>query len=64
MELDNENQLWKVFDGKIQPVNNEFFLGVMADGTVGAFDPQFMNSFIEYPRELRQVFIHSSDITV
>ena len=53
MELNNENQLWKIFDGKIQPLNSDFSLGIMMDDTVGVFDPAYLNSFIEYPRELR-----------
>ena len=53
MELNNENQLWKISDGKIQPLNSDFSLGIMMDDTVGVFDPNYLNSFIEYPRELR-----------
>ena len=53
MELNNENQLWKISDGKIQPSNSDFSLGIMLDDTVGVFDPEYLNSFIEYPRELR-----------
>ena len=53
MELNNGNQLWKISDGKIQPLNSDFSLGIMMDDTVGVFDPNYLNSFIEYPRELR-----------
>jgi len=87
MKLNNENQLWKISDGKIQPLNSagihaplgrrtgprtdrlwcvdplnsDFSLGITMDDTVGVFDPDYLNSFIEYPRELRLDFKIPSD---